>query len=450
MSAARFGVLQAVPIAGTDRDLIIGDNGQILWTTGLARDLFQTSDTTAATGAADTIEGNEDADVIAAGVGGDIVDAGEGNNVVFGDHGLVDWTPTGPGTAVISRIESTELSNGGVDIIAAGGGTDVVIGGVGGDQITVGDGRKILLGDSGRIDGAPAAGLTFGGLALTLGRVSSLAPAVGGDDSILAGAGDKIVFGGVGADTITIAGGSNVVLGDNGFLSEIAGLEIDSIVPTDPTIGAGDTITISGNGNNIVIGAAGKDTIATGEGGDMMFGDFGRARRLDPADARAAGRDRRPSRTPRSSPSPATAATTTSCSPAAAATSWSAARATTRSRRSAATTTSIGGHNVAGGHDGGDLIDGGAGNDVIAGDNAMIVPTEHFVSQRVCALAGPRSTTVVNADGSITYVPNIAASPTVDPRHGSSERTITLFDVGTPRRPASGAATTSPAARTTT
>ena len=259
VSAARFGVLQAVPIAVADRDLIIGDNGQILWTTGLARDLFQTSDTTAATGAADTIEGNEDADVIAGGVGGDTVDAGEGDNVVFGDHGLVDWTPTGPGTAVIWRIESTELSNGGVDIIAAGGGTDVVIGGVGGDQITVGDGRKILLGDSGRIDAAPAAGTTFGGLALTLGRVSSLAPAVGGDDSILAGTGDKIVFGGVGADTITIAGGSNVVLGDNGFLSEIAGLEIDSIVPTDPTIGAGDTITISGSGNNVVIGAAGKD-----------------------------------------------------------------------------------------------------------------------------------------------------------------------------------------------
>ena len=105
----KFGVLQGVPVAGSDRDLILGDNGAILWTAGLVRDLLQTADPTAATGAADTIEGDEDADVIAAGIGSDIVDAGEGNNAVLGDNGFVDWMRQATAPAPCS-LESSRRS----------------------------------------------------------------------------------------------------------------------------------------------------------------------------------------------------------------------------------------------------------------------------------------------------------------------------------------------------
>ena len=91
------------PVAGSDTDLIIGDNGSLLtveWvTTGLTVATTETTDTSAATGGTDTIEGNEGDDLILGGVGGDTIHGDDGDDMNRGRQrhahhaGLRRWTP---------------------------------------------------------------------------------------------------------------------------------------------------------------------------------------------------------------------------------------------------------------------------------------------------------------------------------------------------------------------
>ena len=105
-----------------------------------------------------------------------------------------------------------------------------------------------------------------------------------------------MIFGGSGADGITINGdGSNVIFGDNGAASyvngaltevqttgEIAPAEVFGNVafPSSESnnsgvvYGGNDTITV-GNGNNIIVGGFGADTISTGAGSNVVLGDSG-------------------------------------------------------------------------------------------------------------------------------------------------------------------------------
>ena len=145
----KFGVLRGVAITTTDRDLILGDNGRILWTTAFARELLETSDTADSTGAADVIEGNEDADVIAAGIGGDTVDAGAGNDVVVGDHARLEYQAASGALLLVTPI-ANEL--GGDDQIRGGAGEDILLGGTGHDAIDGGAGRDLVFGDNASLD----------------------------------------------------------------------------------------------------------------------------------------------------------------------------------------------------------------------------------------------------------------------------------------------------------
>ncbi len=163
-------------------------------------------------------------------------------------------------------------------------GSDTLKGGTSDDRIFGDDGRVHYLKPVGATgfdivfggdpDG-PALPATGDGVFLTPDLMLTRDVTIGTGDDIYGGLGNDIVLAGAGADHVSDAGGSNVVLGDFGFLT-YAGAGIHSIVPTDPTIGAGDIITISGVGNNIVLGETGKDVISTGDGGDLVFGDFGR------------------------------------------------------------------------------------------------------------------------------------------------------------------------------
>ena len=118
----------------------------------------------------------------------------------------------------------------------------------------------------------------------------------GGDDTInIVGAGNNVVVGGLGADTITTGAGNAIVLGDSGFatfdatgaLLEIASdpvttanglpfLDLAIGSPNLPT-SSNDKITL-GNGNNVVIGGAGADQIVVGTtGANVIIGDDGEA-----------------------------------------------------------------------------------------------------------------------------------------------------------------------------
>ena len=68
------------------------------------------------------------------------------------------------------------------------------------------------------------------------------------------------------------------------------------------------------------------------------------------------------------------------------------------------------------GQDGSDTIDGGAGNDVIAGDNALDPAERRAHSPRDRTLTGADDLHAsTNADGTITYLPNIRPARRLDP-----------------------------------
>src|SRR3954452_13755831 len=81
----------------------------------------------------------------------------------------------------------------------------------------------------------------------------------------------------------------------------------------------------------------------------------------------------------------------------------------------------IGGHNVAGGSDTGDFIDGGAGNDWIAGDNADLLRTGSRLSDRFQRLLDG---VIFDLDGKA----QITGAPQLDPNTANEERHVQLFN----------------------
>ena len=114
------------PVSGADNDVIIGDNGQITPTaTGFAA--IQTTDTTATTGAADTIEGNEGDDIIFGGLAGDAISGNDGNDVILGDNGdLAQVVYAANLLATIQRVTSQITVPNGPSL----GGNDTIFGNV--------------------------------------------------------------------------------------------------------------------------------------------------------------------------------------------------------------------------------------------------------------------------------------------------------------------------------
>ena len=68
----------------------------------------------------------------------------------------------------------------------------------------------------------------------------------------------------------------------------------------------------------------------------------------------------------------------------------------------------IGGHNVTGGHDGNDRVDGGAGNDVVVGDNAIVLNTGKSNSPRHRMLS---DSTIYDLSGNAQIAPDSQPNP---------------------------------------
>ena len=182
----------------------------------------------------------------------------------------------------------TIISQGADDIIVGGRGhcdthdsalpcVDVV------DDINAGGGNNIVLGDSGRLGFADG----------LITSAVSLAPAVGGPDTISSTGGVDIVIGGDGGDTVQTGDGNDIVLGDNGFAlfdhRTVAGVDtsvLREIASTDTDIGGIDEIIV-GQGDDVVIAGGGGDRVnytldagefvATDTGDDVVIGDNGNA-----------------------------------------------------------------------------------------------------------------------------------------------------------------------------
>ena len=217
--------------------------------------------------------------IVIGGVGADTIDVGGTNNTVMGDDGQATYNGA---TGKLTSISTTDPTVGGNDFINVTGGGNAILGGFGADQINVGGPNNTILGDNGSATFDPANGLitfitTFTGLAADV-------PSQGGNDFINVSSGSNVIIGGAGADTITIGGSGNVVLGDDGFayfnddvLANSPSLGV-AIETTDQTVGGNDAITVNGNGNNVIFGGSGADTITVnGSGSNVIFGDNGAA-----------------------------------------------------------------------------------------------------------------------------------------------------------------------------
>jgi Ca2+-binding RTX toxin-like protein len=299
-------------------NIVLGDNGQV----NVGGDVFTTQE---GLGGDDTITGGAD-NTILGGFGADEITLGGGTNIVLGDNGVVHRS-----AGAVTQVKTTDedASTGGDDLITSEGGDNILIGGVGDDTIVAAAGANIVLGDNGEVNVG--------------GDVFTTEEDLGGNDVIIGGsvpAGallalqsvgapvSNVILGGAGADEITLASGTNTVLGDNGIVRRDAlGTVLE--VETSGTAGDGDTI-ISLGGENIILGGVGADVISAPFGTNIILGDNGRAtatedvQTLEPA---LGGPD---------------------------------------------TITGGAGNNIILGGAGGDLITGGAGNDIVLGDNGIV------------------------------------------------------------------------------
>ncbi len=410
-------------LAGGGDNVVFGDDGVATFDPAILVHMTSTDtgEDGPALGGNDTITTGSGNDVIVGGMGNDLINAGEGNNVVFGDSADLTFTLA----SVLVTATSLAPGFGGNDTITTGAGFDVVVGGFGVDSISAGTGTNVVMGDS--------AMLTFDPLTGVLLTATSIGTAFGGNDVISTGTGNDVVVGGSGSDTITDAGGSNIVIGDNATIGWTASQGgFTGISATNPTDGGPDTITILGTGTNWVMGGTGGDTITTGDGNDLIFGDFGSLTGNVPV-------------TPFVPSVPVDWAYTSIFTQNASTPIGADDVIYAGNGRNIVIGGQgndlivsgngdddlIGGHNVPGGQDGSDLIDGGGGNDVIAGDNASILGNGLVTSPLDRTLTAPTIySAVANPDGSFTYLPNVSTAPAFDPT-GVLERTIVLFDGGT-------------------
>ncbi|MFA5123470.1 FG-GAP-like repeat-containing protein, partial [Zavarzinia sp.] len=176
---------------------------------------------------------------------------------------------SGESGGTLKYYPTTDPVIGGDDIITLGEGDNIALGGFGNDTITTGSGADIILGDNGAVSYIP------GTTQLLQATSTDLVNGTGGIDTIITGDGNNLILAGVGADNVTAGAGLDLVMGDNGEFNwgATTGL-LESFMSTDPILGGNDVILV-GEGDNIVVGGFGSDTITSGSGTDILLGDNG-------------------------------------------------------------------------------------------------------------------------------------------------------------------------------
>jgi Ca2+-binding RTX toxin-like protein len=200
-------------------------------------------------------------DIILGGSAGDSISDSGGRNIVVGDNAIATFDTA----RQLRTVTSTDPTSGGVDRITMNGGDDIVLAGSAGDIVNAGDGNNIVLGDHGTLT------LDNLGRPMTLTTTNS---SIGGNDLLSSGSGQDIVLAGFGNDSVSVAGGNNIVVGDNGQVTWLAGGVLQKVNTLDAAIGGVDNIT-TGAGEDIIIGGTAADTIAAAGGNNIVIGDSG-------------------------------------------------------------------------------------------------------------------------------------------------------------------------------
>ena len=240
-------------------NVVLGDNGEATFTN--TQNVSEIKSTDFEVGGVDTISATDGNAIIIGGAKGDTITLGNGDHTVLGDHGQANYDALNK----LDVVMTIEGHDGGVDTISSDDGNTVILGGFDGDSITVGSGNVTVLGDNGTVD--------FNGDNLSEIKTDGL---YGGPDTIEAQDGENRLFGGIGPDTITTGSGNNIVLGDGGMAEFDELGKLARITTTDIGTGDSDSI-IAGTGDDIIFGGDGGDHIQAGEeaSADIIVGDNG-------------------------------------------------------------------------------------------------------------------------------------------------------------------------------
>jgi Ca2+-binding RTX toxin-like protein len=248
-------------------------------------------------------------DILSGGGGNDVLETGGGNDVLDGGAGVDTWSFLGGEVEISSAGVTASLALQGAaqnteqgmmtatgfenlsgslydDNLSGDGGDNIILGDLGSDTLSGGAGNDTLYGDGRiQIDSHETGGS---------GPITTFAQAddvdldgdgtpefVSGNDTLDGGVGDDIMNGGGGNDTASFASWSEGVTvglgtGGNGFATNDAGTENDTLISIENISGSGFNDFINGNNDaNVLAGGAGGDALFGRGGDDIMLGGDG-------------------------------------------------------------------------------------------------------------------------------------------------------------------------------
>lgn len=235
-------------------------------------------------GGDDNLQGGGGNDLVETDTGNSVMDGGTGNDTA-GFQGSDSFTSgvnvslaLQGGAQTVATGSSITLSNfenlsGSLhdDTLTGDSGDNILAGNTGNDTLLGGDGNDTLYGD-GSI-AADTHGTGFSGPVTTTADVGAVdVTLTDGNDILDGGAGDDIMNGGGGIDTASFASWTEGVTvglgaGGNGFATNDAGTENDTLISIENVSGSAFNDFISGNND--------ANTLTGGDGGDALFGRGG-------------------------------------------------------------------------------------------------------------------------------------------------------------------------------
>ena len=264
-----FGADRILGGAGNNQDVLFGDHGEAIRING-AIALAGARSVQINIGRRDYLDGGGGNDIIYGGGDGDTLLGNSGDDHLFGDDGddyVFGDTGTVSGDETLITTGPTSIGGSAGDVISGGNGIDLLFGGRDGDTITGGNGEDVLIGDFGTVTRSVTGDVLTALTTDTLGYADNLA----GE------AGDDLLLGGNGNDTVTGGADADAILGDHGTITRTAAGVVTDVVARD-NLGGADTID-GGSADDLIVGGAAADVIVAGTGNDVVIGDFGNIRR---------------------------------------------------------------------------------------------------------------------------------------------------------------------------
>lgn len=264
-------VVSPSPVADRDdHDLILGGEGVDTVNAGGGNDhveLYGSGDTACGSGGNDTIFGGNAEDLVYGGSGKDKLYGDNDSDEVFGNDG---------NDSVFGGLGTDELQgNAGSDFVTGGQDDDLVIGGTSkpgepdaGDQVYGDEGEDTVIGDNADSETVPAYPADLAD--------ESATPTTGGDDYVYGGAANDLAYGGLRDDYVYGGGGDDDLEGNNASDHVFGEAGPDNVIGGSSQGGGDDA-----DGNEVGR-PDGGDFLYGGDGDDVLTGDNARVSRTGP------------------------------------------------------------------------------------------------------------------------------------------------------------------------